>query len=344
MGAFGVLSMAVAIVAATATVAAESTVAAPFHRIASGVGAFSSDGVRYAAWQLSPGTPVVVLDSSAHRRWSVGVSADCRLYDEHSAGMDGPPAGAGRFLLNCGTAQELLDVRTGRSTNLPGNALGPNWDAVGARYVAGVAANEKRCRQSPSEINHERPCIALFDIATERVSERPQSQVGDLDRLGAPLVCRGLRRSVIKQRAGSLPMYFAYSNGTLARPTGHRGDVEVDRCHGRRAVLPGGGEPRDFELGAGILTWDTGHDAESFSTAEEFTHGEVRSYRIATQRRQHRTLPALPLQNGSVPPLVGVFGYSAHTATTLFWIVAEDLVGRESGVVDRLAVYAAPLL
>jgi hypothetical protein len=97
--------------------------------------------------------------------------------------------------------------------------------------------------------------MSRYDIATGAVSYRPQSQVGDLDRPGAPRVCPRLRAKLIELGRA------AYSDGVFAEATE---PMRVYRCRGRPTLLPDPGETWDVELAGGLLTWDTAYRLSVF--------------------------------------------------------------------------------
>jgi hypothetical protein len=334
---------------------------------------FASDGARYAAWQLHAGAPIVVLDTLTGSRQMIVTPAGCELMGEQGEyGEPSTTAADGRFLLDCETpahvqSQEVLDLGTpGTFVMLPngaGFARSRPWTALGTRYVQGTAAPEE-CSHGAGE--HE-PCIALFDLATGAVSYRPPSQVLNLDLPGAPQICPVLRASLRAQlRYGVLPEQFAFGDGVFARPTANGHNIRIERCNGRSTLLrgpsepaaqPGGvrpSEPRSFDLGAGLLTWDTAHNANGAEMNEQSNaHGTLSSYRLSTGRRQTWKLPPLALIgapdiDGSGPEVEspGVYGYSTHTANTVFWIATRTVKAAavtSALIVETSSVYAAPL-
>jgi hypothetical protein len=80
-------------------------------------------------------------------------------------------------------------------------------------------------------------------------------------------------------------------------------------------------------------------------------HGTLSSYRLSTGRRQTWKLPRLPLVgapniDGSGPEVEspGVYGYSTHTANTVFWIATRTVRGAaltSALIVETSSVYAA---
>jgi hypothetical protein len=364
----------VAIVTAATCVGvlAPSSLASGLHRLARSTTSFAADGERYAAWQLHAGAPIVVLDTLTGSRQTIVTPAGCELMGEQGEyGEPSTTAADGRFLLDCETpahvqSQEVLDLGTpGTFVMLPngaGFARSRPWTALGTRYVQGTAAPEE-CSHGAGE--HE-PCIALFDLATGAVSYRPPSQVLNLDLPGAPQICPVLRASLRAQLRQVLPEQFAFQNGVFARPTANGHNIRIERCNGRSTLLrgpsepaaqPGGvrpSEPRSFDLGAGLLTWDTAHNANGAEMNEQSNaHGTLSSYRLSTGRRQTWKLPPLALIgapdiDGSGPEVEspGVYGYSTHTANTVFWIatrtVKADAV-TSALIVETSSVYTAPL-
>jgi hypothetical protein len=95
--------------------------ASPMRQLARSTTSFSTDGVRYAAWQVNPAAPIVVLDTLADTRREITPPVGCRLHNEAESGEPVISAAAGRFLLTCeeGDAQALLDVQIGVSVFLP---------------------------------------------------------------------------------------------------------------------------------------------------------------------------------------------------------------------------------
>ena len=346
--------------------------ASHLRQLARSTTSFASDGGRYAAWQVTPASPIVVLDTSTASRQTIAAPAGCELMrDQNEDGEPSATAADGRFLLDCETSahvqsQGVLDVPTASSFTLPnvaGYFASRSWVRIGALYVEGLAVPEK-CSHSGRE---REPCIYLFDLATGAVSFRPPSQVLNLDLPGAPQICPPLRSSLRAQlRYGLLPEQLAFGDGVFAHPTANLHNIRIERCNGRSTLLrgpsepaaqPGGvrpSQPRSFDLGAGLLTWDTAHNADGAEMNEQSNaHGTLSSYRLSTGRRQAWKLPPLPLLgapniDGSGPEVEspGVYGYSAHTANTVFWIATRTVKGAgiTSGlIVETSSVYAAPL-
>jgi hypothetical protein len=290
--------------------------------------AFSSDGGRYAAWQVYAATPIVVLDTRTGHRVSIGPPPGCRL--EPQAGeQPEPTAAAGYFLLDCTPAngqekKSVLNVKTGTSTPLPEGPTGFNWHLVDGRYVEGWA-DEHTCPRQRTPKGPGEVCIALYELATGAVADRPAWQVPDLYRTDAPPVCQALRSRLLADKESSLPKLFSYADGLLAHPARRPGAVEIERCKGPPIVLRGRGEPRNFDIRGGLLTWDTGHRATDFEAQEDIQHGTLTSYRFANGRRQSWALPNLSIRGALPGAERGVFGYSTHTANTVFWIASRTL-------------------
>src|ERR1039458_6580224 len=55
--------------------------ASPMRRLAGSTTSFATDGVRYAAWQVNPAAPIVVLDTLADTRREITPPAGCRLHN-----------------------------------------------------------------------------------------------------------------------------------------------------------------------------------------------------------------------------------------------------------------------
>jgi hypothetical protein len=283
--------------------------ASHLRQLARSTTSFASDGERYAAWQVTPASPIVVLDTLTGSRDTIA-PAGCELMrDQNEDGEPSATAADGRFLLSCSKEpmQRLLDVQTETSIPLPESNT---WTGVGTRYLEA---------RGP--------------------------------------VCPALRASLRAQlRYGVLPEQFAYQNGAFAHPTANGHNIRIERCNGRSTLLrgpteppmkPGGvrpSEPRSFDLGSGLLTWDTAHNANGAEMNEQSNaRGTLSSYRLSTGRRQTWKLPPLPLLgapniDGSGPEVEspGVYGYSAHTANTVFWIATRTV--KAAGVTSALTV------
>ena len=134
---------------------------------------------------------------------------------------------------------------------------------------------------------------------------------------------------------------FSYSGGLLARPIGERGSVQIDGCRGRRTILYGRGFPGKFDIRSGLLTWDTGRNVVDFNEGEP-SNGTVFGYELATRHRHSWKLPRVRIHGEPEPP-VGAFGYSTHTANTIFWIASELLDMPEIPGALTSGVYATPV-
>jgi hypothetical protein len=210
-------------------------------------------------------------------------------------------------------------------------------------------------------------CRALYSIATGTVTVRSSPQICTrVDHPGViEPVCRALRAKLLKAKASGSE--FVYQGGLLVRLTHNYRNVQLERCHGHPIILPGpseptrhivlvgpeghhttepqsGGEPNKFDLRDGLLTWSTSHDPTTFDEfTEAIEYGTLTSYELASGRRRTWKLPDIPLYTGAEPPPNGVFGYSAHTVNTVFWIAARDMTGGEAGLccVETSYLYAA---
>jgi hypothetical protein len=333
------LAMTVASVALLALASVPSARAAPLRPLASPVVAFSSDGVRYAAWQSAEQSPIVVLDTRTDRQTAFAAPTGCRLLDQAEGSSYAPTAAAGRVLIQClqQERQQLLDMRTGEFTPLPG---GISWDELGTRYVRGEDAREHQLVRS---------------LATGAIKREGDGEFADLDRPGAPgvrSVCPRLRARV-RAEARFLTGSFAYERGVLARQLGERGDVEVARC-GRRARVLGGQRllgkahnhvPRDFDLRGGLLSWDTGSYADSTAggeggPSERGFRSRLNALGLASGRHLTWALPRVALPR-TEPDF---YGYSTHTANSVFWLATRTLAFSESGpLVHTYSLYSARL-
>lgn len=342
----------VIVLASIACVLPSAALGSPFRRLAPSTVAFASDGSGYAVWQVHTGSPIVVLDTLTGARHEMPRPAECNLANEEENGEPRSIAAAGRFLLLCtmgeGGLYGVLDMRSGKSFRLPGDAIVPQWTRLGSMYAEGEAAGQ-RCTHSPAELK-EAPnlaCTALFDLATGAVSYRPLEQVVDLDRPGAPSECQALQQRGFSLRSERAPS--AYGDGLLAHEAHRRGAVELDRCHGHPTILPGRGEPVSFNLGGGLLTWDNGHDATTGEPGPGDYPEALSSYRPANRERHSWMLPDVSVTGTGRYIRPGfAYGYSTHTANTVFWIATRTLLDQGAGDVEDVtvaisSVYAAHL-
>jgi hypothetical protein len=343
------LALGACVTAAMLGVATTSADASGWRRVAPSTSAFSSDGTRYVAWQVSSGSPIVVLDTRTGHRSQVAAPG-CKLFNQGGSEGGSPEEGLraadARFLVFCASqAEGLLDVRTGLVTTLPAGEDGPVWQVVGSRYIEGWD-DKRRCRQTAREIRDEEGCVALYDIATGVVRVRPHSGLADLDRPGAPPVCPRLRAKINEEVPGYNSITDergGYSNGVYAEGTA---PVRISRCRGRPTLVSALGPPHDMQLSARLLTWDTAHPLSDFEdelSNPGFRHGVLESYGLSNGRRRTLTLPALPLVIGGGVVHV-VSGYATHTANTVFWIATRKVLSGKLGYqAGGSAVYAARL-
>jgi hypothetical protein len=75
--------------------------ASPLRRLARSVTSFATDGVRYAAWQHTPVSPIVILDTYTGTRRAVHAPGCVLDAEEPQHEESEPIAGGGRFLLSC---------------------------------------------------------------------------------------------------------------------------------------------------------------------------------------------------------------------------------------------------
>ncbi len=299
--------------------------ASPLRQLAGSTTSFATDGVRYAAWQVNPAAPIVVLDTLNGSRRELELPG-CAL-DSGEGGY--ATAAAGRFLLNCpdeASVQALLDVRTGKTVLLPNDGESSGWYRVGTRYVMGVNR--------------------IYEIATGATAslKRP----ADLDAPGASLnaFCPAVRRLVVHNPWQGFGERYAAEGDLFVQVSGTYGNVQIDRCHGRPTILAGHGgttfglgEPEDFNIRGGLLSWDTGSTAADYTGPEGPFRGSLYAYELGSHRRYRWLLPRLKV-TGSAK---GTFGYSTHTANMVFWIATRTLADGEVLSAETSSVYAASL-
>ena len=307
-------------------------------QIASPIFAFSSDGVSRVAWEASEDGPIVVLDTGTAQRRTLTPPPGCRLADEDEGGSYLPTAAAGRVLIQCEPREqeELLDMRTGVATPLP---LGSYWYELGTRYARGNNSKEQQ---------------VVIDLATGTIRRVGDGYV-DLDRRGArgaPAVCPALR-SALRHAAPLLSTgAAAYRNGILAGQFGSHGMIQLRRCDGRRTTLAGqhvdnefaNHVPRSFDLRGGLLSWDTGSEADT-TNGEEPPRRPLFRARLdivapGSHRRRSWTLPRRKVPGGVGGP--DSYGYSTHTSNTVFWVATRSVTQGESGPsVASYSLYSA---
>lgn len=101
---------------------------------------------------------------------------------------------------------------------------------------------------------------------------------------------------------------------------------------------------RTFDLHGGLLTRDTGQvPPDSYGEEELVAHGTLTSYRISSGKRRSWNLPRPVATGGTTAVPRGDFGYSTHTANTVFWIALRTLAGSPIPHVETSTVYAARL-
>jgi hypothetical protein len=313
--------------------------ASRLRQIASPVYAFSSDGIDHAAWEASEDGPIVVLDTRTGQQTTLTPPPGCRLADQGEGGSYLPTAAAGRLLIQCEPREqeELLDMRTGQAMPLP---AGTDWYEFGTRYAVGNDAREHQ---------------VVIDLATGAVRRVGETEYVDLDRRGAPglrSVCPALRNA-LRREAQLISLGAAtYRNGILAGQLGEHGMIQLRRCDGRRTVLAGqhvdneyaNHVPRSFDLRGGLLSWDTGSDANT-TNSEETPRRPLFRARLdilapGSHRRRSWTLPRRKVPGGVGGP--DAYGYSAHTSDTVFWLATRSLTQGEAGPsVASYSLYSA---
>ena len=295
--------------------------------------AFAADGSRYAAWQESGSAAIVVFDARTSRKRPLTVPSGCLLASDESEFSEEVVARArsGRFLLDCGSAQAALDVENGSLQSLPALPNRYQWEEVGSRYAAGPTGE---CAYNQ--------CVAVVDLATKRVSVRHESAIPDLDRPGAPStqVCPALRRRVATALVASSPAPYAYAGGLFVHAAKRSGYIEIDRCKRAPTLIPGRGEPRDFDLRDGLLTWDTGYGS-SVAPNEESAHSSILgAYQLATGSHRTWALPRLAV--AEEPPGPRTIGYSEHAGRTVFWVATRSVIlGKAGNAPGDSSVYSA---
>ena len=331
------LSVVLIVVAAPLCGTTSYAFAAKLHRIIPNVSAFASDGGRYVVWQTKEGSPITSWNTVAGVRLTIPEFAGCEKMALRS-GEPEPHGADGRFLVHCASGsgeglierQGIIEASTGKGFLLP---LPYGRPPLGERYLKGAPVN------GCTGIGSSRQCVTripLLELASGRVIERPAYPPVDLDRTGAPPICAALRRAYMTDVTTKPYSLSAYQYPFLAQPARQSGYVELKRCHGHPLLLAGSGEPTDFQLGGGLLSWDTGGSGAK----------TLSSYRLSNHEHHAWKLPVLPFTYNGIKSYPRVSGYSVHTANMVFWVAttAEDEEG-EAGLPSIVAmkVYAAKL-
>jgi hypothetical protein len=219
---------------------------------------------------VQPGGPVEVLDSSdGHLRTvpSAGCSVPALEEEEEPQLADSD----GTFMLECGSnTYAALYARTGRVQPLP---AGYDWRRIGSLYAEqGADGREEPCHTT------------IIDLATGALSVRAAPRIYDLDRPGAPAlpICARLRQGVHTVLKGGEEV-GVYQPGMFVHEVFERSMIVIERCSGPQTTLHPDSDPRDLQLGHGLLSWDTG-----LPPREE-------------RPEENAVLTAYSLRNGSTP-------------------------------------------
>lgn len=288
------------------------------HLVSGRVKVFVSDGAEYAAWQVGPRKPMVLLDTRTGRRRDIALPAGCRLDERTREGQAIEAAADGRFLLTCNIGADLLDVVTGKVTPLPRSHA---WQNVGDYYVTSAKA--------------------AYDIATGAVTKVGKQADPNAPDDSLDAVCRGLRARVERYGHNTLEGLagVAYTNTLFAHADGDQGAVRIEYCRRKPTTLqPIKNEPSAaaLDLRGGLLTWDTAAEEEE-RRAQPYS-GTLYSYDPGSGKREHWRLPLAP---GVFTEEKGAFGYSTHTSNMVFWLAeAGSEEGRGAGV-NEWRIYAA---
>lgn len=312
--------------------------AASLHKVIPNVVRFASDGARWIAWQARARGPITMLDTHSGERHSIA-SAGCELANEVQDEEPRQIAAAGEFLLTCAGHEELLSAYSGRRLRLPAEAPSAQleWTRVGSRFVEGLTLTQT-CTHTPVELKRRgNACTVLYDLATGSVTYRPNMEVIDLDKPSAPRECSEIQGAeLLEEREPA-----AYGEGVLALPA-HPGDgVQLIKCRGGGRRLRERGEPGDFRVGGGIVTWDNGLQASLGDVTRE--EKMVTSYRVRDGHRQTWGIPLVSVEGQLEPTPPGPYGFATHTSNTVYWLAARAVTPGESQAADRWSVYSAAM-
>lgn len=135
-------------------------------------------------------------------------------------------------------------------------------------------------------------------------------------------------------------MPYAYAGGLYVHAAKRKGYIEIDRCKRPPILIRGSGEPRDFDLRDGLLTWDTGYGPSVEPNGESAHPSVLGAYQLATARRRTWRLPRLSV--AEEPPGLRTIGYSEHAGRTVFWIATRSVnLGKAGNAPVNSAVYSA---
>jgi hypothetical protein len=323
--------------------------ASPLRRLARSVTSFATDGVRYAAWQHTPVSPIVILETDTGTRRMVRAPGCVLDAEEPQRDENEPIDGDGWFLLSC-----LEQPRNG---------------CFIAIYKHLLNCGEKLGEETAEETESRQTVSRVLNVRTGTVESSLAEAKLELPGASLEHVCSALRDKVFEARKEADEGEVAWSETALVHPTRNRRNVRLERCHDHPLILPGPSEPTRyiklrgpeghltterlepsepnyFDLRDGVLSWSTGHDARSDNPYKEaIEYGTLTAYRLSSGRLQTWRLPRLVAYGAPEEGIPGVFGYSAHTLNTVFWLAAKELTGGEAGAccVETSYLYAAPL-
>lgn len=301
--------------------APSSAGASPLRRLAASVTSFATDGVRYAAWQHTPTSPIVILDTATGTRRAARVPGCVLDAEEPQRDENEPIAGGGSCLRPTHCSAAFYDLATGTVTERPGSDQ--QWSLTKANLNLPGAPLEQVCTALRRKV----------------LSARKEADEGEVAWSNTALVHPTRdRRNVRLERCHARPLILPGPREPIRyiKLRGPEGHVTSER------LLPS--EPNGFDLRDGALTWSTGHDATSDNPYQEAVeYGTLTAYQLSSGKVHTWRLPSLSLHGAPEEGIPGVFGYSTHTLNTVFWLAAQDLTGGEAGVccVETAYLYGA---
>lgn len=296
----------------------------------------ASDGDRWVAWGQAPDV-VVALDTADGERTTWRLDEPCRPDPD----LDQQATAGGRLLVTCGVTEQqmrqaLLDLRTGRLSDLPTEMVRPfelpgiRWTSVGTRWVGGIV----RCVNGP--------CGMWYDLQRRRLITGILEPARDLDSPKLPT----LARCTATRRHGEQPRSAYNGSAMLAvRHAPGSGVWRLDRITCRSEVRLGSERrtPRSLWLASGLASWTTALPRAQAARATAARRATLTVSDKTGRARVTWRLPALPVADCEDELAAGAWGRTTHTRTRAFF--AQTLRQQREGrcVIDTVRILSRAL-